>query len=212
MRDRPASGGSQSTEHHSPAAPSTYTNYRPELFCNWFSSLSLYEAFECDWAIITIWSQRKNDQVAFHAAKTPIYMINKSILSLLITAKLSSHPYPNKSVSHLHDGIHFILAIPVWLIHVRQACLYVLWGLVHSWWQWDMIYISELYNYISRCVQLRCMTKLYLHDYSYIYLYQVNQSVWIFKNMKPFTASRYALRSLWSLEPSAWGRKVKPHT
>lgn len=167
MRDRPASGGSQSTERHSPAAPSTNTQIT-ERNCSvtqfWFSSLSLYNAFECDWAIITIRSQRKNDQVAFYAVKTPIYLINKSILSLLITTKLSSHLYANKGVSHLHNGIHFILAVPVWLIHVRQTCLYVLWGLVHSWWQWHMIYRSEMYNYISRYVHAE------LYEYIYIYM------------------------------------------
>lgn len=37
-----------------------------------------------------------------------------------------------------------------------------------------------------------------------IFLCCQSGSVWI---LKPFTASRYALRSLWSLEPSAWGQK-----
>lgn len=68
------------------------------------------------------------------AASTLVYVINKSGI---IT------PAPSiKRVPHLHNGIHFILAVPVWLIHVRQACLYVLGGFVHSWWQQHMVCIS----------------------------------------------------------------------
>lgn len=37
-------------------------------------------------------------------------------------------------VSDLHDGIHFVLAIPFWLVHVGQTRLDVLGGLMHGWW------------------------------------------------------------------------------
>lgn len=80
-----------------------------------------------------------------------------------------------KSVPDLRNGIHFVLAIPVWLIHVSQTRLHVLGGLVHGWWQTHIVYISGTSEDICK---LRCM---FVHVCSCVHMcFLLHESVSVF--------------------------------
>lgn len=144
-------------------------------------------------------------------SKLIIYETHTHTLSQLILSKkcgfnltfslMQTIAVSHKSVSDLHNGIHFIFPVPLWLIHVSQTRLQVLGGLVHGWGQHehctsvDEIHCTSDCRSVSTCVTCVC-----------VYL-----SMCLCINLRgsPFTASRYALRSLCSLLPSVCVWNIK---